>query len=326
MTKTSGNFIKGIAILFMITHHLFWNQGGYGFEIGGVALSQRIGIMGKICVTLFLMLSGYGLCKKYGSNFGYREQKRRLFSLYLVYWICIIFVVIIGLLFFKDKFFGLFAGFSLKDNIKNSVLTVFGLQAFGTYQGIIGAWWFVSLILTCYIAYPFFVNQKKPGNCLSGVVLVLWSCLFYYSQGFTYILAYLLPFFLGVMICKYDILANYRHPYSMMIVSLIFIVARLTIVGLTKWGFALEICISITFLFMFQNIKKNVYSAPILYIGEKSAYIFYIHMIFANYYCSDYIYAIQEPIVMVGVVLALSLLCSIVLEKIELLIRRKIAL
>ncbi|WP_035280758.1 acyltransferase family protein, partial [Clostridium saccharoperbutylacetonicum] len=62
-TVEHTNYCKGIAIILMVIHHLYWNSPGYGIYIGQVTLSQRIAAIGKVCVSIFLLLSGFGLAK-----------------------------------------------------------------------------------------------------------------------------------------------------------------------------------------------------------------------------------------------------------------------
>lgn len=53
-------FLKCIAICAMLCHHAFcFPPDGYGTDFGVVA--HTIGEVGKVCVALFLFVSGYGL-------------------------------------------------------------------------------------------------------------------------------------------------------------------------------------------------------------------------------------------------------------------------
>jgi len=49
------NAVKGIAIIAMLLHHLFYTHPEFGFVV------HQIGLIGKVCVAMFLFLSGYGL-------------------------------------------------------------------------------------------------------------------------------------------------------------------------------------------------------------------------------------------------------------------------
>ena len=47
--------LKGIAICAMLCHHLFYKSPGTGYFVWHLAM------LGKVCVSIFLLLSGYGL-------------------------------------------------------------------------------------------------------------------------------------------------------------------------------------------------------------------------------------------------------------------------
>lgn len=47
--------LKGIAICAMLCHHLFYQSPESGYVVWHLAM------LGKVCVAIFLMLSGYGL-------------------------------------------------------------------------------------------------------------------------------------------------------------------------------------------------------------------------------------------------------------------------
>lgn len=47
--------LKGIAICAMLCHHLFYQSPGSGYVVWHLAM------LGKVCVSIFLLLSGYGL-------------------------------------------------------------------------------------------------------------------------------------------------------------------------------------------------------------------------------------------------------------------------
>lgn len=54
--------MKALALLFMLVHHL-WKHGEmvhYG-DIAYGGILEQIGVFGKICVGIYLFLSGYGL-------------------------------------------------------------------------------------------------------------------------------------------------------------------------------------------------------------------------------------------------------------------------
>ena len=72
-SKYEADAVKGIAILLMLGHHLFYKDATYEtYEISCWLLNQDIlkafGIVGKSCVNTFAMLSAYGMATNTASS------------------------------------------------------------------------------------------------------------------------------------------------------------------------------------------------------------------------------------------------------------------
>ena len=58
------NALKGIALMLLLLHHLFYIDNGLFYDVHLYKdhyLINEIGIASKVCVSIFVMLSGYGL-------------------------------------------------------------------------------------------------------------------------------------------------------------------------------------------------------------------------------------------------------------------------
>lgn len=60
LTLHDTAILKGIAICAMLVHHLFYENPEYGAVVWHCAL------LGKVCVAIFLFLSGFGLTFQFG--------------------------------------------------------------------------------------------------------------------------------------------------------------------------------------------------------------------------------------------------------------------
>ena len=60
LTLDETLILKGVAICFMLWHHLFYQHSEYGWFVHQTAQ------FGKVCVSLFLFVSAYGLTVQYG--------------------------------------------------------------------------------------------------------------------------------------------------------------------------------------------------------------------------------------------------------------------
>lgn len=93
-----SQIIKGIAILIMVFHHLFGNQEwileGNEFisiPLGEYSLEYYVGVFGKICISIYAFLSGYGLYASYQrkkQNLG--MVLKRAFSVLLNWWLIVV--------------------------------------------------------------------------------------------------------------------------------------------------------------------------------------------------------------------------------------------
>lgn len=63
LTLQDTDFLKGLALLLLLCHHLFYIDNGLydSISIAGHNVIQVIGQWSKVCVAIFIFLSGYGL-------------------------------------------------------------------------------------------------------------------------------------------------------------------------------------------------------------------------------------------------------------------------
>lgn len=137
LTKNQILEIKGMAILFMLLLHLFCTKNYFGLfqpliYVGKYPLIYYLALFGDCCVAIYCFCSGYGLMYNYINNYeNYNiSNKKRVFNLYLKYWIIFtLFVIIIGnFILNKEGYPG---------SLKNIILTLTGIS-----PGYNGTWWF----------------------------------------------------------------------------------------------------------------------------------------------------------------------------------------
>ena len=168
LTKSDTAGIKGIAILFMLWHHQFLNTHGYG------ALTLSLAVVFKVCVALFLFVSGYGLTRQYDNldRRGFRAMAvlllRRFISFFLQYWFCFVLVVLIGNLCgysFQDAYP------AMRNTLKCFILDFFGQMGYSSY---LHPWWFNKLIIQLYLLFPFlYLLQSNKYSAWIGLALII---------------------------------------------------------------------------------------------------------------------------------------------------------
>lgn len=112
LTRTNTKQLKAVAILLMLAHHFFTFPERIPYNlspatsilISNTELTQCIGLFGKICVSIFMFLGGYGLyASSVSNNDGTHNPKNSLSThivrLYTAYWKVFLIFIPIGFLF-----------------------------------------------------------------------------------------------------------------------------------------------------------------------------------------------------------------------------------
>ncbi len=157
LSRSDTTAIKGIAILLMLWHHLFLNTMAYG------TLTHSLAVVFKVCVALFLFVSGYGLTKQYSQlekpyfKNTVKFLLRRYVNFFLSYWFCFVLVVVVGNV----------CGYSFSEAypvgrnlLKCVLLDVAGQMGYNSY---LNPWWFNKMIIQLYLVFPilFLIIRNK---------------------------------------------------------------------------------------------------------------------------------------------------------------------
>lgn len=176
MTK----WIKGIAIMIMVAHHLYTINTSYwvGFEILGHAC--------KICVGIYAFLTGFGYF--YSKNKGYLNSLKRIRGLLERYWLQLFLIFIPlavagGYVVTAENFF--INLFSLRPNINwfswYVYFYIFLMLVIPLYAKICCKNFFinagVTIVVTCLIAIGIHELPWYPSNIF---IADLYDCLLYF--------------------------------------------------------------------------------------------------------------------------------------------------
>ena len=197
------NVLKGIGLLLLLCHHLFYVQKGLYDDIhlvGDHYLVQELGIWCKVCVAIFVFLSGYGLTVGAikARVFNVRSfYWHRFTKLLLNYWLIWVLFVPISLYFFGRTFTDAYQ----TNIIPKFILDFFGIiNCFGLY-GYNATWWFYSCIIVLYLAFPWLCKLMETNIwVLVASIVAIYFMPIPQIQG---IRIYFACFVMGMLLCKY---------------------------------------------------------------------------------------------------------------------------
>ena len=353
-TKEHTMQMKGIAIIILLFHHCFLNAQrwatvpyeklattkGWGYyPISFAPFSshtiQYLASFSKICVAMFVFMTGYGMWVSYES-----QKKKTTMSNYikkrmvtLMTGFLIIFVVTEILAIPTGRFIEVY-GHDFR-SVVYMIIDALGLaKLLGTPLFCL-TWWYMSLAIVLIMIFPFVhsIMEKYQWVVVVASIIVPRACGFGQS---TDLFRYLLAYTLGMYFAQHDLLARIKEKFMeqnvagkllSLIVSLIGLAVIIKCrqnawIGwkyLNFWdGFAAMYMIVISYIYILNGkwIVKGLG-----FLGKHSMNIFLIHSFYRDVFFHKFTYSFYYAWLDYIVLMAISLVTSIVLEWFKKLIR-----
>lgn len=328
------NVCKGIAVLLLLYHHLFFSTDAFqGFSVSFFPLTQESAIWisnaCKICVSIFVFLSGYGLSKSYSSKkqenafqFSFTKHVKLIANFLIVFLLAFICCI-------------LFDG--------RNVLEVYGARLMLPFYMIMDAmglarvlnfptlnetWWYMAIAIFIIYAVPLLYRLIKKFNFSVYVVTVLGLILLNVDIN-SYLSLYLPTLILGIYTSENNVFEKIKKNYfddfkfkKLFKCILMFGVILLVIILRQKLPNIVNICNSIlAFLicfFCYIYMSKLHYVSDVLaFIGVHSMNIFLVHTFIKKYFMHSYIYSFKYSLLILLMLLIISLLVSLVINLVK---------
>ena len=353
-TKEHTMQMKGIAIIILLFHHCFLNAQrwatvpyeklattkGWGYyPISFAPFSshtiQYLASFSKICVAMFVFMTGYGMWVSYES-----QKKKTTMSNYikkrmvtLMTGFLIIFVVTEILAIPTGRFIEVY-GHDFR-RVVYMIIDALGLaKLLGTPLFCL-TWWYMSLAIVLIMIFPFVhsIMEKYQWIVVVASIIVPRACGFGQS---TDLFRYLLAYTLGMYFAQHDLLARIKEKFMEQNVAGKLLSLIVSLIGLAviikcrqnAWigwkyldfwdGFAAMYVIVLSYIYILNGkwIVKGLG-----FLGKHSMNIFLIHSFYRDVFFHKFTYSFYYAWLDYIVLMAISLVTSIVLEWFKKLIR-----
>lgn len=353
-TKEHTMQMKGIAIIILLFHHCFLNAQrwatvpyeklattkGWGYyPISFAPFSshtiQYLASFSKICVAMFVFMTGYGMWVSYES-----QKKKTTMSNYikkrmvtLMTGFLIIFVVTEILAIPTGRFIEVY-GHDFR-SVVYMIIDALGLaKLLGTPLFCL-TWWYMSLAIVLIMIFPFVhsIMEKYQWVVVVASIIVPRACGVGQS---TDLFRYLLAYTLGMYFAQHDLLVRIKEKFMEQNVAGKLLSLIVSLIGLAviikcrqnAWigwkyldfwdGFAAMYVIVISYIYILNGkwIVKGLG-----FLGKHSMNIFLIHSFYRDVFFHEFTYSFYYAWLDYIVLMAISLVTSIVLEWFKKLIR-----
>ena len=273
-----------------------------------MSIVNQIGIFSKLCVAVFVFVSGYGLAVSTPKEIKLKDfYLHRFKKLYLNYWFIWLLFVPIGVFVFGRTFMDAYGEYAA---IK-AILDFFGLLNLTGMLGYNPTWWFYSCIFVLYLLFPLLNKQfdKSP-------YLILVLSIFTVFIGFVPFIApyshYLLPFIAGMLMAKRPELFREIGAKECLL-SLAILCLMRNFCGDLKFIVDTLMCVGLA-MFLYRVPLAKRLSMVMESLGKHSMNIFLFHTFIFRYWFSDYIYITRKPLLIFLSLLIPCWLISVALE------------
>lgn len=339
-TKKNSMCLKGVAIWIMMFHHCYRSVDrfeNYMVDFTPFTLEFIVNLSDyfKICVSIFVFITGYGLyiSMKERVNARITTEKwiyERLIKTLSGFWFAYILIFIITQI-YAGYPFSIYFGKGEVRGIIYALIDFLGLAHLFSTPTLVSTWWYMSAAIVYIVILPVFVKWKEK---LGYTTLIMMIMIIPRLVGDGYpggigILSFLMPLILGMIFAEYDLFAKLQSVKitNNRIASEIiqFIVYTVLLVGSIiiwwrfprdkVWEFHLGIAAIIAICYCWKYIIRiPVIKELLLFSGKHSMNIFLIHSFIRAIFFGDFIYSFRYFAVIVLVLFSISLGISIIVE------------
>lgn len=331
--------LKGFAIIMMVFHHGFRLTNIYsGFDVSFFPFNEsnivNIALASKICVSLFVFVSGYGLYlsfdKKNATMTAQKWALYRFLKTFSKYWFVWVLVAIICQV--VDKQTGkLFFSNGIDRGIVYCMLELLGLSTIFHTPTLNSVWWYMGAALTFILMIPLIYRCRQNLMLLTACAL-LFPRVFLGHDGSLVngsgmsAFAFIGQFLIGCILAEYRFFETYLTKKAMSILEkvLLFCLELWGIIFLYKlyhhmdrsvfWEIHYIIFPSLCMVFLIKYVFAIPYiQKPLMFLGRHSMNIFLIHSIIQRY-LKPLIFSCGHFVLITLLLLLISVLLSVIIN------------
>lgn len=328
-SKQDTAVVKGIAALMLVCHHFFMGILPAPIDWANNELWVVAATLSKVCVAIFVVLSGYGINESHkrwkGTDIAFTGKN--LLKLMKQFWF--IFVIFVPLGFVcnwkpTDVYGGGFSGFGY------FLLDFLGMKSLFNTPTMNQTWWYMEACIVLYLLYPLLNKLVKRLYivvfALSAIPVIKFGLFNDGSIDGCREIYWILPFAVGIFLSQKDLLNKMSRAISTHTVIgtalAVFFAVVMTAVR-SHYGIIADTFYAISIIAVSKAVfsKIKYVSSLLSYLGKHSANIFMMH---------SFIYCYFAPLKEMFMVLSsklgnftlLMLICTAASDYIEILKKR----
>ena len=330
MKLKDSQLIKGIGILLMFFHHLYYNVEIYtSYELSGLIINSdinyKIAVAAKVCVSLFVFITAYRISTKLKA-YSDTDNTKSIYSdiclksaIKLIKNIsCLLLIIIfISYLFNFEHSASSVWGASLSNKIIGFVTNAIGVARIFNISLYASSWWYIGLSLLLIALIP--VLYKAVCKFGGASILVL-SVFIINSLGFNTttdgLPRYLLVAVLGIVFAEYNIIEkteNYLNTNkALKSLTVILLILSVPIIIIIRSHTSSKYLVDAVMTFVIVLIANlfiryiPIVRTILASLGKYSLQMWLMHSFFTVYWFKDFTYSFKN----IWLILAVLTICT----------------
>lgn len=340
-TKNDTLCMKGIAILIMFFHHNYlgpdrWLDSPISFYPFTQAQIMYVAKFLKICVGMFVFLTGYGMmasvkAKKPDDKAMRKYTLTRYLSMMMGFWLIFLLVHILSGI-FTSRFTQIYGKGMYA--VIYFLIDGMGLAKLFDTPTFCATWWYMSMATMLILIFPIF---KKMLEKYQGILVILTIFLpKALSLPYADLWRWLFCYTLGMYMAEHDLIAQIKEKFLALAIGWKVVAFAIMTIGIPviimlrqSEGFGIK------FLYLWEGLAPAyiiVYAylfvvwikplaAVLRFLGKHSMNMFLTHTMFRAVYFHDFMYSFYNMWLDYLVLIVVSVAVSICIEIIKKIIR-----
>lgn len=333
-TKNDSQAMKGIAILLMLLHHLFYSaDSSHGIWVNYLFLTQRQTIafarFCKICVPAFVFVTAYGMTLKYKAHGqGGKSIWKLTWYRYASLMASFLFVYVLALLFCQIggmRSWGEVYGKGVR-SVGYAVLDLLGMTYFTDTPSMNPTWWYMSVAVLLIFVLPLIwkLNQRLQ----LFLPLLLLAVTFAAGLEKNQTMLCILTAAVGVWSAEKDVFGRLEQffrksgwtkslgilLYSLALLGMLVLKVR---TGNRFWPVIYPVSAFALAGLLCRTSGDGRIFRILEFFGRHSMYMFMTHTFLKSYYLHDFLYGLCIAPLIYAALLVISVALAVVLGFLE---------
>ena len=304
LSRNDTSILKGIAICAMLFHHVYASLIPDDIEPYGGVL-KWIGVLGKVCVAIFLFCSGYGMSVQFRKVNSFPDTilflRRRFIKFYTNFWVVYFIFVPITVLFFNRPLSAAYPyhaeSYKCVADVVLDLLCVPGRNPYNI------TWWFNQLIVILYFLFPLMNWLVRKAGIIISFIIGFLVFRFHYQipGGICEVYLWQFPFLLGILWAvsekripaRASILLNSKWSLFAVIMLLAVLVFSRMRDSYFWFGVHIDpfIAVTLAVIVLLARKKEDSYWGRALsFLGKHSINIYLVHTFINGYWRPEWLH------------------------------------